>query len=93
MMPSVNSGASCERNESRLKVGDALNVEITESRATSVCSRWLESSASFVRQSDASPDASSLGTLLKDRATAMNEITRKSNFDIVVYCTRGMEAH
>ena len=68
----VKIGESCDKNEFRLNVSDALNDLYTESRATSVCNRLPASSASPDEQ--AAPG----GRLLKDhvQATKTMEIYR-----------------
>ena len=70
-MSGVKSGASCERNQSRLNVIDVLFIESPSPSSISVCTRFPVSFASSNEQ---------LGTLLKDWATTMEAATRNRVF-------------
>eukprot|EP00964_Phaeocystis_antarctica_P022008 scaffold12204_cov61-Phaeocystis_antarctica.AAC.15 len=78
-MSGVNSGSSCERNQSRLKVVDVWFVSPLFS-STSVCTRFPVSSALSEEQ---------LGTLLKHCVRAMEATTRNRLFIHREVCRRG----
>ena len=78
-MSGVNSGASCERNQSRLNVVDVWFVSPLFS-SISVCTRFPVSSALSDEQ---------LGTLLKHCVRAMEATTRNRLFIHREVCRRG----